>query len=224
MKKFPVTIVDDFFEFPDLVRDFALKQDFYKNGDGRWPGSRTNLLSDIDYDFFDKFSEKLLKLFFNFNTCELSWNIDSQFQRVSCFNENPNSSFNMGWIHSDSCIFSGVIYLNKDFPRNTGTNIYRIKNNIDNLNENQDEKFIFYSGEDISEKDYTEGIKRNNDQFEEIIRVENIYNRLVLFEGGQYHGVPSFYTGNLEDRLTLVFFVNNLNINNDLYPILRCKS
>lgn len=224
MKKFPVTIVDDFFEFPNLIRDFALKQEFYKNEDGRWPGSRTNLLSDVDHDFFDKFSEKLLKLFFNFNTCELSWNIETQFQRVPCFNKKPNSSFNIGWIHSDPCIFSGVVYLNKNFPKNTGTNIYKIKNNVNDFDCSQDEKFVFYSGKEINEEDYENAIRKNNDQFEEIIRVENIYNRLVLFEGGQYHGVPSFYTDNLEDRLTLVFFVQDLNVNGDLYPILRSKS
>lgn len=223
MKKFPVTIVDDFFEFPDLVRDFALKQEFHKNKDGRWPGSRTNLLSDIDQDFFQKFSSKLLKLFFDFNHNQINWSIEVQFQKVPCFNNDSKSPFNVGWIHSDPCIFSGVLYLNKNFPENTGTNIYRIKKDVENFSESQDEKFIFYSGEDINEKDYSEGIRRNNDQFEEIIRVENIYNRLVLFEGGQYHGVPSFYTDNLEDRLTLVFFVKECIISDDLYPILRSK-
>jgi len=224
MNKFPVTIVDDFFEFPDLVRNFALQQEFFKNEDGRWPGLRTNLISDFDRTFFEKFSEKLFKLFFDTNSCQLGWNIETQFQRVPCFDKDPNSSFNIGWIHSDPCIFSGVVYLNKNFPKNTGTNIYRIKKDIENFDTNQDEKFIFYAEECIKEKDYRKGIDRNNNQFEEIIRVENIYNRLVLFEGGQYHGVPSFYTDNLEDRLTLVFFVKDLNVENDLYPILRSKS
>lgn len=224
MKKFPVTIVDDFFDFPDLVREFALNQEFYKNEDGRWPGSRTDLLGDINQDLFQKFSERLLKLFFNLEKNRLSWVIEVQFQKVPCFDDNPKSSFNVGWIHSDPCIFSGVIYLNKNFPKNTGTNIYKIKDDVVDLDINQDEKFVFYSGKDISEKDYTEGINRNNDQFEEIIRVENVYNRLVLFEGGQYHGVPSFYTKDLEDRLTLVFFVKELEVKPDLYPILRSKN
>jgi hypothetical protein len=224
MNKFPVTIVDDFFEFPDLVRDFALSQEFFRNDDGRWPGLRTNLLGHINKDFFEKFSEKLLKLFFNFQSCQINWNIETQFQKVPCFSKDKFSSFNSGWIHNDPCIFSGVVYLNKNFPKNTGTNIYKIKKDLQNFFDDQTEKFIFYSGNEISEKDYMDGIERNNNQFEEVISIENIYNRLILFEGGQYHGVPSFYNDNLEDRLTLVFFVKELNVNGDLYPMLRSKT
>lgn len=35
MKKFPLTVVDKFFETPGLIRDFALSQEYYKSDDGK---------------------------------------------------------------------------------------------------------------------------------------------------------------------------------------------
>lgn len=35
MKKFPVTVIDNFYENPDLVRNFALSLPYYMSSDGR---------------------------------------------------------------------------------------------------------------------------------------------------------------------------------------------
>lgn len=223
MKKFPVTVVDNFYESPDLVRQFALSLKFNPTEDGRWPGERTKLLSEIDSSFFKIFCDKLFSLFYNFENESLSWKVETSFQKVFKFSEDRNSSFNNGWIHKDECVFSGVIYLNSNPEKNTGTSIYKIKDSeIDDNNQN--EKFIFYSGKDISEEKYKKSINHNNNKFEETIRIENFYNRLVLFEGGQYHGVPSFYSNNNDARLTQVFFVKSLETESSNYPIIRMKN
>jgi len=45
MVKHPTVIIDDYFETPDQVREWALKQKFYKH-DGNYQGLRTDLFSN----------------------------------------------------------------------------------------------------------------------------------------------------------------------------------
>jgi len=222
MKKIPVTIVDNFYENPDLVRHFAMSQEFYPNQDGKWPGSRSNQLFQMNENLNQTFCEKLFSLFFDLNQTHLNWRIESCFQLVSRFSNVKTSAFNVGWIHSDPCIFSGVIYLNPNPFPNTGTSVFKLKNEeVDDCN--QKTKFIYYSGQEISEQEYEKDIMYNNNKFVESVRVENVYNRLILFEGGVYHGVPSFYTEDDEPRLTQVFFVKELDSTKSLFPIERSR-
>ena len=227
MKKFPVTIVDNFYENPELVRDFALSQKFYPSN-GRYPGKRTELISDLNRDFFHNFCNKLFSLFYNLNEAQFEWNVETTFQKIGRLSENKESKFNQGWIHSDKKFFSGIIYLSED---SVGTNIYEpIDNNI--ICET-DIKKLFYLGKHVNEEEYSRSISENNSKFKESIRINGKFNRLVLFEGGVFHGVPSFYCEN-EERLTQVFFceyINSIDINDSgisvinpiNYPIIRSK-
>lgn len=222
MRKFPVTVFDGFFETPDLVRQFALSQKFNQTDDGRWPGYRSDPLSELNPGLFETFCFKLFKLFYNFDYTNLSWDVEASFQKVPPMRKKDYKNINQGWIHSDDAHFSGVIYLNKNFPPNTGTSIYRPKD-IDCLEFSIEEKCKFYLGEDISEEEYLAALTKNNDQFVETIKVENIFNRLMVFEGEVFHGVPSFFSETEEDRLTLVFFVKKLEVRGDTSPIQRSR-
>ena len=77
----------------------------------------------------------------------------------------------------------------------------------------------------MTKKDFIEYKKLVNDveeNFEETIKFNNIYNRLIAYDGNDYHKCNSFYTGQKE-RLTLVFFVRTIKSNN-FYPIQRVSS
>jgi hypothetical protein len=39
---------------------------------------------------------------------------------------------------------------------------------------------------------------------------QNIYNTLIAFDGFQWHNMDNIYCNPKEDRLTLVFFIHNL--------------
>ena len=87
----------------------------------------------------------------------------------------------------------------------------------------QKTKFLHHLGsENFNESEYEAEKKFNNNKFTESIRVENVYNRIIMFEGGVYHGVPSYYSDNNEPRLTQVFFVKNLN-SSVFSPIIRSR-
>ena len=222
MKRFPVTIIDNFYENPDLVRNWALTLDYHNDVNGRTPGKRTQSLHHYP-EFFNNFCEKLFSVFYDFNHTKLDWVVSTCFQSIDKYSEDPKSKLNGGWIHSDSDVFSGVVYLNPEGQEYSGTSVYE-KRSSSSKETDQEEKYKLYTGTSVSEDDYSKSIDENNDQFIETIRVENRYNRLVLFEGKVPHGVPSFYSKLNEPRLTQPFFVLKFNSSSSLEPLIRVKT
>jgi len=97
------------------------------------------------------------------------------------------------WIHHDTKHLAGVLYLTPDAPLEYGTSIFRHKNTGLVYGYN-------HQGEDL----------RNEDEWEETIRIGNVYNRLILYNGFQYHRSNNLGFGRSLDysRLTQVFFMN----------------
>ncbi len=219
MKKFPVTIVDNFYENPELIREWALSLEYSRDPSGRWPGERTVPLHNINEKFFHTFARKVFGLFVDFESEKVKYSIETEFQRITNYSDDPNSAFNHGWIHQDNdVVFAGVIYLNPNPTGHGGTNIYRPYEETGRYL--QDLKFKLYSGEDVDESEYTKQILANNTKFEKTVAIKNVFNRMILFEGGVDHGVPSFYSKSDEPRLTQVFFVHQADCK---YPIVRSK-
>lgn len=221
MKTFPVTVLDNFYENPELVRDWALSQEYFPGPDGDWPGERTKAIQELNRSFFTQFCSKVLGLYFDLDQTRISYEFLTMFQKIDNYSEDPNSSYNTGWIHADKCLFSGVIYLNPNSDENTGTSVYQLKDGADR-NLNQPQKHLLYGGKNVSEREYSDAISKNNDKFEETIRVENKFNRMILFEGNQYHGVPSLYSASGEPRLTQVFFCHKLDTSST-FPVHRSR-
>lgn len=221
MRNYPVTVVDDFLENPDLVRAWAESLEFH-TGDGAWPGKRSIPIDRLNNEVFRTIFLKLNALFYDLDQCYMEWeDIEMEFQMVEPFAPTKNDPRNEGWIHEDDAIYSGVIYLNKDFPPGTGTSIYMKKPHPDWNNFGCEIKFPFYRGEEVDREEYIKSLKLNNGQYTESIRVENKFNRLILFEGGVSHGVPSFWTDKNEPRLTLVFFAKKILVNGSQPPCKR---
>jgi hypothetical protein len=223
MKKFPVTIFDNFYENPDLVRDYALSLDYKPSEGGNWPGVRTKDLGLLNQRFFKMFVDKILSLFFDLENSAIEWEVDTYFQKVNSFSSNKFDIKNDGWIHADlDSTVSGVIYLNPYPKPNWGTSIYKLKPN-EEYNQYQDSKLLHYSNsKDFNELEYANEKRCSNNKFIESIRVENLYNRLILFEGNEFHGVPSFYSDGNDPRLTQVFFITKINSSSQ-FPIIRSK-
>ena len=234
MKHFPITIVDNFYDDPDFVRHYALSQKFKKSETGHWPGERTQCLSLLNLTIYNNFFRKIFSLFYDLYSTELDWKAEVTFQKINNLSEDPQSYKNKGWVHCDEQQISGLVYLNPSSLENCGTSIYRLNNSFSGVFDAEkefvrEEKFKLYTGQDVSEENYSKALKSVNDKFTETIRIENVYNRLILFNGRDFHGVPSFYLPNGETRLTQVFFIRSLKrINNDMfngenYPISRMR-
>lgn len=223
MKNFPVTVVDDFYEDPDYIRQYALSLDYTPSNTGDWPGFRTEPLSNINSELFESFGKKILSLFFDLDNIEIECDITTGFQKIYPFSPKKYDIKNSGWIHLDQeSILSGVIYLNPEPEENTGTSFFKLKpGEIDDGT--QHTKFLHYSNSsDFNEEDYIKEKENFDNKFIETIRIENQYNRLIVFENGIYHGVPSYFRSKTDPRLTQVFFISSIR-SSSKSPLLRIK-
>jgi hypothetical protein len=216
---YPITIIDNFFRDPDAVVDLAKSLEYHQN-DGAWPGSRTKLLSTINQEtelLFHYFGSRVHSLFYE--TPPDFWEIDVRFQKIDPYHDEKYNKKNRGWIHRDDhANFGGIIYLTKDPEKDTGTSIYKPKNEFTCQFENcLSAKEDLYLGENrFSDDEYENCFDRLNDQYIETITIENVYNRLVLFDGNTYHGVKTF---GKSQRLTLSFF--GISIGGKQFPLHR---
>jgi len=210
----PLTIVDNFYDNPNEVRELALSLD-YSKGVGNFPGYRSPLISEIDLDFYIKFVNKIVGLFWNTKKESLDCQIETYFQYI------PGWFGSSGWTHVDQkTTFAGVVYLTPDIPQSLGTAVCRQRfNNIDLDYTIRDD---FYAGKPVNKKDYVETRDRHNFNFETTLNVDNIYNRMLTYDGQTPHKENGFYGTELENsRLTQVFFAKTELGNDTYYPIER---
>lgn len=199
---FPTTIIDNFYDEPDLWREFALDQEFFKGKRGSWPGLRTKLFHENNLELFELFGKKLL-----FWIKDYGYSSFTEFQTAFHM---VDDSYGRGWVHDDDpkLNIAGVIYLNKTAPLGSGTVIYEDQNNI-NLDEYAD-KFmkdvLSESAED--RKPYQKYREEQTKLFKKTITMESVYNRCIMFDTRAWHSAEEFFGNSKEtNRLTQVFFV-----------------
>ena len=221
MNLYPVAIIENFYENPDAIRKFALAQHYtfcheVANIDYVYPGCRTKDLSNLDKALFDKICTKLVSVFHNAENDHMRWLITTSFQSVS-------AQYDQGVIHTDhNTIFAGVLYLTPNAPFNSGTSLFKPNISFDDdkyqraLVEN-DERFK--AGEIAMRTDY-------HSMFDEIVRVNNVYNTLIIYEGRHFHAANKFFGKTLEDsRLAQVFFVTKIDAQKQsVFPISRVNA
>jgi len=199
----PTIIIDDFFESPSLWLEYAKQLEYFKGDRGTWPGYRSDLFSNMNTELQNIIDNKLLQHLFEFDKFTKN---DISIQCVS-------EEWGQGWIHDDDPKFygaAGVIFLNKKYPKNTGTTIYNQQ--IDPSYE----KFgnIFFDDvTDVERKHNDLYLKHQQEQkqmFKETIKVEGRYNRCLIFDPRQWHAADNYFGTSKDDsRYTIVFFVNN---------------
>lgn len=121
MNRFPIFCIDDFYENPDEIRDFALRQE-YIDLSFKPSGKRTKPLPEICPEFYEKFCEKIMSIFYTSKEkCIIETNFHIHYLRDS----DPFSPRNEGRVHKDyRSYIGGVIYLNPNPNSDAGTNIY----------------------------------------------------------------------------------------------------
>ena len=62
--------------------------------------------------------------------------------------------------------------------------------------------------------------------FDEIVRVNNVYNTLIIYEGRHFHAANDFFGKTLKDsRLAQVFFINKIDAQKQsVFPISRVNA
>jgi len=195
---YPTICADNFLENPEEIVEYSKKLKFFKSEDGRWPGERTPLNQDPVNIFL---LQKISTLIHPYKTPKFRIYADSHFQKIN------NQYGDIGWIHRDlGTELTAIIYLSKN--KNSGTSLYKPKS-FENFTKHGLVKENFYKTLKKS-KHYEKCLKENNDQFEETVYFESIYNRIIVFNGNQYHGVKNF-DNDKSDRLTFITFIKFLS-------------
>jgi hypothetical protein len=216
----PISVVDDFFEDPDSIRNYAISQSFdYPRG--YYPGYRTDHLSVLNKDLFEKVNNKLLLLFFNPYIDNIEIEVESQFQSIP-------EKFEEGWVHQDIDVnqrhLAGVIYLTPDAPVIAGTSLYRKVKEVNNNNFKYRNDF-YSNGKVDDHQTYVEKRNEHNSCFERTVDIGNVYNRCIIYNANDYHKESKFFGSCLEDsRLTLCFKLSVTLHGKSMFPIQRSNT
>lgn len=220
MKLYPVTVISDFYDDPDSIRKYALAQKYtycheIKGINYVFPGSRTKELRELSFSLYEKVCKKLISVFHIPEHDVMRWQIDTSFQIVE-------AAYGKGLIHQDdNTVFAGVLYLTPEAPLHSGTSLYKKNASYDDalywkiIKENDQH---FKNNEPIDFSYHT--------MFDEVVRVNNVYNSLILFEGDIHHSANDFFGDTLQNaRLAQVFFIKKIDANKQSsFPMLRVKN
>ncbi len=220
MKLYPVTVINDFYDDPDAIRKFALAQKYaycheMKNISYVFPGARTKDLFELNPALYERICKKLVSVFHIPEHDLMRWAISTSFQIVG-------EEYGSGLIHQDqNTIFAGVLYLTPNAPLDSGTSLFRKNKTYNEVRykdggKENDERFRNKQPIDLS----------YHSMFDEVVRVNNVYNTLILFEGDIHHCANNFFGTTKENsRLAQVFFVNKIDANKESsFPIRRLKA
>jgi len=208
--KFPTICIDDFFEDPDAIRNYGLSLEYINKGKN-YPGKRSLDINVINPDLAINIHQKFLSMFYEEKSV---WEIIEKkliktniyFQKINSINY---AKIDSGWTHTDDpCISSGVIYLNKNYSIDSGTTIKDIKKTTTSAHfaENFSIRNKLYSG--ITPENWEEKHLSHENNFDDSIIFKNKYNRMIMFGSSLWHRQSGFYM-NGEERLTMVFFIND---------------
>jgi hypothetical protein len=220
MNLYPVTVISDFYTNPDEIRKYALAQKYtycheMKDIGYVFPGSRTKELRDLSQSLYEKICKKLISVFHIPEHDVMRWQINTSFQIVE-------GQYQSGLIHQDqNTIFAGVLYLTPDAPLDSGTSLFKKNASYDEelylkLIKENDERFKRKEPIDFS----------YHSMFDEVVRVNNLYNTLILFEGDIHHCANKFFGQTKQNsRLAQVFFITKIDANKQSsFPLSRVKA
>ena len=187
-------IIDNFYNNAIETRNYILTQEFKVRGN--YPGQRTRSfanshLKDIIQDYITPFGGKI-----------------TEFPMPDEINKDDNNIYNgafqyttsrdRSWIHVDGFNnWAGVLYMTPDAPLSSGTGFYKYK---DGTTYESDMKIMNNKPEiDNSSQDLT--------RWEQVDKVGNIFNRLILFNAKRFHMSLDYFGNSKENgRLFQVFF------------------
>jgi hypothetical protein len=177
-------VIDNFYENPMEVRNFALKQEYRE--DSHYPGKRSKSYACQEHkERFQKILEPLVGKIKDFP-------FDSDNGKFQYSTSNDHS-----WVHydNDDIEYAAIIFLTPDAPVESGTGFYQFMDGTMNASESKFMKSDFgkYS------KDMT--------KWKLVDKVGNVFNRLVIFDSSRYHTAVDYFGSDIYDgRLYQVFF------------------
>jgi len=187
-------VIDNFYENPYETRKYILTQDFKIRGN--YPGQRTisyanQHLKDIIQEYIMPFGGKII-----------------DFLMPDATNKDNNSIYNgafqyttsrdRSWIHIDGYNnWAGVLYMTPNAPLSSGTGFYKFN----------DGSFCEKDQQILDNKTETDKFSQDLTKWEQVDKVGNVFNRLILFNSKRFHMSMDYFGDSKENgRLFQVFF------------------
>jgi len=197
---------NNFFKNPYKVLKLFDRQEFKQHQ--TYPGLRTdNLLMSTDNEtknfalfLAQKVSTEVYPGIYGF-IMDIRFHINTVYD---------NTEVNEGWIHSDSIDIAGVIYLTpNEQSLETGTSLFEKKT------KEQFKTDDFVSRQEfnltgISTDEYLKDLRQNHNTFTETLKVGNMFNRLISYDGEIYHRPNKYNLDCGEPRKSVVFFIKDI--------------
>ena len=200
MIHFSTTCIDDFFDYPDVIQNYATQLKYGPSSTGQWPGERTELLEKLNPILHSNICTRYLLNHYSYNDINsVRFHATAYFQKIS-------NKFSKGWVHTDypNC-HTVIIYLTPNASLDSGTSLYRPKKvTMNNINKLKQQFNMGITDNEKIEK-YREEFNRN---FEETDRFNNLYNRCIGFDASIWHGANNLQSN--DERLTLIIFFNSI--------------
>jgi hypothetical protein len=175
-------VVDNFYKNPDMIRDFALKQDFQENP-GFHKGKRC-VNPGFRFPGLKEHFERILGAKIK------DWD---KYGTNGCFQHCIAGE--QAVYHCDTQQYAGVLFLTPDAPPQTGTQFFRSKETKKMTVEMTEYNKVFNTGH------------YDSTQFDQVDVVGNVYNRIVLFDAHLIHAAPLYFGTDLNNsRLFQLFF------------------
>tara|TARA_R110000824_G_scaffold328191_1_gene515034 strand:- start:121 stop:840 length:720 start_codon:yes stop_codon:yes gene_type:complete len=213
------SVVDSFLKTPDKIREYALTLDYNPSSTLSFPGTRSKDLESFNPQFKKDFITKVLKIYCPEETANSATHNKSlvYFQKHHLYSEDKHKAENKGWIHQDHDLFNsiaGVVYLTPNADLECGTSLYRAKNKRVtvkdwNRGEFETQKYNLLRFNKLDKDKYRKAHKDWQGRFEETVRINNVYNRLIVYSSTEYHSINKYQVSDKE-RLTIVFFIQGI--------------
>ncbi len=232
MNRYPVSVVDNFLKDPQLVENLARMVE-YELPKSHAPGTTSvKYINDLDPNLYQWITEKILGMWWDMRFNNLHWRCSVDFHKIPPLSD---KELNSGLIHKDLAEIgneftpvelAGIIYLSKGSAENTGTSIFQEKTEnryglLYNPYKEVAETIKDYNRESKDPVKFKSILHKHNAQFDEVIRVQNRYNRLFMYPANMWHGVTSYGEPGDQDRYTLRFFFHNIYDPQTHYPLER---
>ena len=182
-----VVVVDNFYNQPDAVREYALTREYVERGYHGAVGHRT-----LEPKHFSGVREKLESILMK-KACEGKelggWDYQTNGVFQHCMAEDPFV------IHADDQQWAAMVYLTPDAPVECGTTLYRHKETGQDKVESKKDWNVFG------------GNFYDPTPFEVVDVIGNKYNRMILFDAKHIHAASQYFGDSIEnDRLFQLYF------------------
>ena len=181
-----IIVIDNFYNDPDSVRDFAMTRNYVPRGEHGAVGHRT-----LEHYHFKGVREKFESIL-NSKTKEGTelggWDYQTNGVFQHCMAEDPFV------IHADTQQWAAMVYLSPDAPVECGTSMYKHKET--QLDRIDGEHWDIFKGNFYDET-----------PFELVDKIGNKYNRCVVMDCKAIHAAYKYFGDSItNDRLFQIFF------------------